>query len=273
MARALAVLAVATLMAACATPGGGFGGNSGGSNSSGGNTQELRTASDQTDNDRRARVRLELASAYFGRGQMDVALDEVKQALAAKPDMAEGYDLRGLIYGAMGENRLADDNFQRALQFNPRDGDAMHNYGWFLCQQRRFAEAEKLFEAAVALPQYRDGVRSLLAQGVCQARAGRLMQAEGSLQRAYELDPSNPTTAVNLSEVLYLRSEFERARFYIRRVNTRQDLSNAQTLWLAARIENRLGNRAGVEDFGRQLRNRFPQAPQTLALERGKFDE
>ena len=73
--------------------------------------------------------------------------------------------------------------------------------------------------------------------------------------------------------MLYRRADYERARFYIRRVNQREDISNAQTLWLALRIENRMGNRGAVEDFGRQLRNRFPQATETLAFERGRFDE
>ncbi len=261
-------LALAGLLAGCQTVPGGPG-------PSGlqGSSQEIRTASDQTDNDRRARLRLELAAAYFGREQNEVALDEVKQALNAKPDLGEAYNLRGLIYASMGEDRLADESFQRALQLNPRDGDARHNYGWFLCQQRLFPQAQQQFEAALALPQYRDLVRTLLAQGVCQARAGQLDAAERSLARSYELDPGNPTVALNLSEVLYLRAEYERARFYVRRLNMRQDSSNAQSLWLAVRIEHRLGNRGGVEEWGRQLKARFPQAPQTLAFERGRFDE
>ena len=69
------------------------------------------------------------------------------------------------------------------------------------------------------MPQYRDAPRTLLAQGVCQARAGQLAEAEATLTRAYELDPANPVTAINLAEVLYRRGEYERARFYMRRVN------------------------------------------------------
>jgi type IV pilus assembly protein PilF len=238
-----------------------------------GSGQEIRTASDQTDADRRAKVRLELASAYFSRGQMETALDEVKQALAARPDLGEAYNLRGLIYANLGDPKLADESFRRALQLNPRDADAMHNYGWFLCQQQRYVDANVQFASALAQPQYRDVIRTLLAQGVCQARVGQLEQAERTLARAYELDPSNPYTAVNLTEVLYRRGEYERARFYIRRVNLQRELSSAQTLWLAARIENKLGNRAGVDDFGRQLRSRFPDAPETQAYERGRFDD
>ena len=84
---------------------------------------------------------------------------------------------------------------------------------------------------------------------------------------------SNPATAVNLTEVLYRRGELERARFYIRRVNSSADIVNAQTLWLAARIEHKLGNRQGAQEFGTQLRNRFPQSREAVAFDQGRFDE
>jgi len=235
--------------------------------------REIVTASDQTDPDKRARVRLELAAAYFGRGQGTTALDEVKLAIAAKPDMPEAYNLRGLIYAGLGEAVLAEESFQRALQLNARDADTMHNYGFFLCQQRRFPEADRQFDAALAQPQYRDTSRTLLAQGICQARGGLWVQAERTLVRSYELDPANPTTAFNLSDVLYRRGEYERARFYIGRVNANPDLSNAQTLWLAARIERRLGNTGALQNLGRQLRDRFPQSPEALNFDSGRFDE
>ncbi|GAB4113441.1 MAG: type IV pilus biogenesis/stability protein PilW [Rubrivivax sp.] len=254
MKRLLALLAVA-LLAGCAAP-----------------PQDIRTASDMTDDDRRARLRLELASGYFARGQPTTALDEVKQALAARPDLPEGYSLRGLIYASLGEQRLAEESFQRALQLDPRSGDTLHNYGWFLCQLQRWDEAAARFDQAIANPQYRDVPRTLQAKGLCEARAGRLREAERNLSRAYEMDPSNPGAAFILSDVLYRLGEFERARFYLRRVNADAATSNAQTLWLAARIEHRLGNEPGVRTLGEQLQRRFPQSPEALQYERGRFD-
>ena len=56
-------------------------------------------------------------------------------------------------------------------------------------------------------------------------------------------------------------------------MNAQAEVSNAQTLWLAARIEQRMGNTAGVREFGEQLRNRFPQSPEALLYDRGRFDE
>jgi type IV pilus assembly protein PilF len=231
------------------------------------------TTSDQTDVDRRARVRIELASGYYARGQLETALDEVKLALAAKPDLPEAYNLRGLIYQSLGDDRLAEESFRRALQLNPGEPNTMHNYGWFLCQRQRLAEAQVQFQQAIAAPRYPGLARSLMTQGICYSRAGSWAEAERSLMRAYEIEPSNPVTAVNLADVLYRRGEYERARFYIGRVNAVQELSNAQTLWLAVRIENKAGNVRAVRDIGRQLRNRFPQAAETVLLERGRFDD
>jgi type IV pilus assembly protein PilF len=231
------------------------------------------TASDEPDGVKRGRTRMELAAAYFGRGQMTTALDQIKLSIQADPTSSEAFNLRGLIYANLGDQALAEESFRHALVLKPRDPDVMQNFGWYLCQQGRFGEADKLFNQALAAPQYRDAPRTLLTQGVCQARAGQLAESEATLSRSYELDPGNAATAVNLSEVLYRRGEYERARFYVRRVNNVPEVSNAQTLWLAARIENRLGNRNGVQDFGTQLRNRFPQSREASSFQRGAFDE
>jgi len=231
------------------------------------------TASDEPDASKRARVRMELAAAYFGRGQMTTALDQIKLAIGADPTISEAFNLRGLIYANLGDDRLAEESFRRALQLNPRDADAMQNFGYFLCQKKRYPESTALFDQALAVPRYADAPRTLLTKGVCLAFAGQLAESEASLVRSYEMDPSNPSTAVNLSEVLYRRGDFERARFFVRRVNSVPAIASAQTLWLAARIENRLGNRGGVDNFGDQLRRRFPDARETSDFNQGRFDE
>jgi type IV pilus assembly protein PilF len=235
--------------------------------------EDLKTSSDQTDADKRARVRLELAAGYFSRGQATTALDEVKLALAARPDLPEAFNLRGLIYASMGEPRLAEESFRRALQLAPRDADVMNNYAWFLCQAGRLAESDVLFRQALAQPQYRDTVRTLMAQGICLARAQRWPEAEAALSRAYEADPGNPVSGFHLSDFLFRKGEYERARFYIRRVNQRGEFASPQSLWLAVRVERRLGDVAAMRLWGQQLKERFPQSSETLMYERGRLDE
>ena len=218
-------------------------------------------------------VRFELANAYYAQSQFATALEEIKRALAINPNFGPAYNLRGLIFASLGDDAQADQSFQRALQINPRDPDAMHNYGWFLCQRQRMPEAVAQFNQALAQPQYRDHARTLAAKGLCQARANQWAEAEASLMRSYELDPSNAGTALNLSDVLLRRGELQRARFYIGRVNALPATSNAQTLWLAARIEHKLGNTIAARELGERIRTRFPQAPELLRFDQGKFDE
>lgn len=265
--RWLLLLASVALLAGCARSG------PGANLPPRGETRDRITASDEPEGARRARVRLELASAYYSRGQMTTALDEVKQAITADPTMAAAFNLRGLIYSNLGDKVLAEESFRRALALDRRDADVMQNYGWYLCQQGRFAEAHALFLQALEVPNYRDSPRTLLAKGVCQARSGQLAMAEATLQRAYELEPSNPAIGVNLAEVLLKRGNLDRSRFVIRRVNAQAEVVNAQTLWLAARIEHKLGNRDTAQSLGDQLRARFPQSPEAVAYERRQFDE
>jgi type IV pilus assembly protein PilF len=230
-------------------------------------------AGGEEDAGRRARTRLELASAYYAEGRYDTALEEVQRALAANADMPQALNLRGLIYSALNDEPQAEDSFKRALRVAPEDTDTLHNYGWYMCQRGRYAEAETQFKRLLAIPTYRTPSRTLLVQGICEARAGKLEQAEATLKRSYELDAANPATAMNLGAVLYRRGEFERARFYVRRVNGNGELRNAESLWLAARIENKLGNAQGVRDLGNQLRASYPNAREAAMFERGAFDE
>ena len=262
-ASALAVAAVALLSACAGGPGG----------VAADQPAAVPTASDQTDIERRARVRLELATAYFSRGQLTTALDETKLAMQVKPDMAEAFNLRGLIYAAMGEERLAEDSFKRALQLNPRDGSTLHNQAWFLCQRGQYATAQAQFDALLALPNYRDQARSLLARGVCYGRDGKFPEAEAALMRAYELEPANPSAGLNLADVLYRRGAYERANFYIGRINDTPDATNAQTLWLAARIERKLGRDQAARSLGARLRRDFAQSAEAALFERGRFDD
>src|SRR5262249_45412611 len=88
----------------------------------------------------RARVHTELAASYFELGNLPVALEEGKEALRADGSFGPAHNVMALVYAALKEDRLAEEGFRRALQLNPFDSDANHNYGQFLCQRKREEE-------------------------------------------------------------------------------------------------------------------------------------
>jgi type IV pilus assembly protein PilF len=237
-----------------------------------GGSRDIVTESDEPEARQRARIRMELAVGYFEQGQTNVALDELKQVIAADPTFPDAHNLRGLIYMRLNDVRQAEESFRRAVALNPRNSNVQHNYGWLLCQQGRFDDAQRAFDAAMSNSQYTEGAKTLMTQGLCQAKAGRAPEAERSLIRSYEMDAGNPITGYNLANLLYKRGDLPRAQFYIRRLNNSQ-LANAETLWLGIKIEQRLNDQVAMNQLGQQLRRRFAQSREAAAYERRAFDE
>ena len=237
-----------------------------------GGEAEMVTESDEPDARRRARIRLELALGYFENGQTAIALDELKQSITADSNYAEAYSLRGLVYMRLNDFRLSEDSFKRALTLNPRDSNIMHNLGWLYCQQARYAQAQQLFSQALANPQYGERAKTWRAQGLCLVRAGQLAEGEQSLFKSYEFDAGNPVTSYNLASLLFQRSDFARAQFYVRRLNN-SELANAESLWLGIKVERRMENREAMMQLAAQLTKRFPRSREAEAYQRGAFDE
>jgi type IV pilus assembly protein PilF len=233
---------------------------------------EMVTPSDEPDARRRARIRLELASNYFEMGQTAVALDEVKQSLAADANYADAYNLRGLIYMRLNDFPQAEDSFRRALALRAGDPSLLHNVGWLLCQQKRYEQADQHFTRALSNPAYTSRSKTLMAKGLCQVSAEQYAEAELSLSKAYELDAANPVVGYHLAALLLRRGELSRAQFYIRRLNN-SEYANAESLWLGIKVERAIGDVVASRQLADQLRKRFPDSREWGAYERGAFNE
>ena len=266
-ARAIAVLATAVALAAlggCAATRGGASGS--------GNYAGSAPGTQPTQADKSARIRLELAEGYYQRGQPDVALGEVTQALQEDPGYVPAYTMQALIHMSLGQNQQAESSFRQALSLAPDNPDTLHNYGWFLCSLKRYPESFQMFRKALAVPGYRNAQRTDLAYGVCQYRAGDLPGAEKTLRDGFALDPASPALATNLAMVQYLQHEYSKAMFYIRRVNSGSG-ATAQTLWLGVLIARKSGDAVSANQWSQQLVQRFPDSAEAIAAQQGHYDD
>jgi type IV pilus assembly protein PilF len=265
IAAALAQAAVIVSLSACA--GGGAGASSG---------QELKTASDQTALEKRSQIRLQLAVDYYQAGKYEIALDEIKKAIVADPDSAQAYGVRALIYTAMGETALADDNYRHALRIAPRNPDLSNNYGLFLCDAgAKPAQAMGYFETALKDPHYASPAKAMVNAGNCSLKMKNVDAAERYLLDALRYEPALPTVNMGLARVYFERRDYQRAGFFINRLTeaAKLDTLPADALWLALRVEHMLGDRASEASLAAQLRKRFPGSPEYAAFERGAFNE
>ena len=219
----------------------------------------------------RARIHTELAAAYYELGNMGVALEEARMALAADESYAPAYNVLGLVHMDLKETAQAEANFIRALRIAPNDPDANHNYGWFLCQNGRDDHGVKYFRAAVRNPLYASPQKSYALAGVCAMRRNSHQEAVEYLERALRLDPAYLSAVLPLAEARYRRGELEMARGLVTRYN-RAVNPTAESLWLALRIERRLGDKSAENGYAEQLRRRFSGSAEFQSLQKGLYE-
>lgn len=233
---------------------------------------EQAAGNTQLEPQKRARIRLQLAIGYYQQKQMQIALEEIRQAIQADPALADAYAVGALIYMDLGENRLAEEYFQRAISLDRSNPDYSNNYGWFLCQNGRERQSIAYFEAAIENKAYQSRGKALANAGACALRMKDTVTAERYLLRAFQDEPGNAGISTNLAQIFYERRDYPRARFYVARV-TNAEAPTPEALWLAVRIERKLGDKPAENSLATQLRRRFPDSPEATAYQRGAFDE
>jgi type IV pilus assembly protein PilF len=231
----------------------------------------VQTTGDESNERLRARVHTELAASYFEIGNVAVALEAVKEALRADANYGPAYNVAGLVYAQLKEERLAEESFQKALRLNPLDHDANNNYGWYLCQRKREKEAIKYFLAAVRNPLYQNPERSYVNAGVCARQLGDISSALEFFALALRARPDQPQALYQLAELAYARGDLGEAKGYLDRL-VRVVPETPELLWLGLRIERRLGDPIAEASYAYRLRRQFPGSREAQALEAGRFE-
>ena len=263
IARILLALSAAVLLHGCA----GTGGSSGSEP-----TAEIGTISGDSGEPRnRARANTELAALYYEQGNLGVALEVLRNAVSADSGYAPAHSMFGLVYMELRENQLAEQSFERALRISPADADINHNYGWFLCQTGRELQSIKYFMQAIRNPLYAQAWKSYSAAGQCSLRRGNTAEATDFLERAIRLNTEDPNATIKLAGLRYGANNLEEARRLVMRFN-RLVQPTAESLWLAARIERKLGDKTAENSYANQLRRRFPASPEFQQMQRGEYD-
>ncbi|HLU77244.1 MAG TPA: type IV pilus biogenesis/stability protein PilW [Burkholderiales bacterium] len=219
----------------------------------------------------RAKAHTDLAAAYYELGNLAVALEETRIALRANPNYARAHNVRGLVHMDLRENAEAEQSFKRGLQLAPQDADLNHNYGWFLCQTNRADESVEWFLKAIKNPLYRTPARSYAAAGHCTERSDPKEAAE-FYERALRLEPNNPSVLLSFAGLQYRQGQLHEARALVSRYYKLVKDPTAESLWLAHRIEHKLGDRMAANQYATELRRRYANSPQYQALQRGQYE-
>jgi serine/threonine-protein kinase len=153
----------------------------------------------------------ELGEAYRLKNQVDPNPKWIEKA-SANLDRASRLDDKlpityvalGRMHSSLQKNELALQEFQKALELNPRDADALIGMANVYEHMGRLKDAEDNFKRAASLrPDYWDGYNSL---GSFYDRQKRYADAVAQFRRVIELTPDNAAGYSNLG-VEYMNLE------------------------------------------------------------------
>lgn len=242
----------------------GIGGGDSGSSS-------VSAAPVETESRARAKAFTDLASAYFSRGQMKVALDEVRKAIQSDSGYGPAYNVLGLIYMELAEDKLAEENFRRAISLDRTDSEAHNNFGWFLCTRARYDDGLEQFSDALRNPLYAKPEQAMTNAALCNEKKGDIKQADAYYNKALKLQPDYGLAIIKLADLNFRQGNLKEAQRLLTRY---QEVSQptSESLWLGVRLERKLGDKNQEAAYNLQLRKRFPDSPEAQLLTRGQYE-
>jgi type IV pilus assembly protein PilF len=263
--RKLVIVGCAMLLGACAVPGPT-------APSSDGMARPVSEQTATSDQRSKAKIHVELGTAYLEGARFSVALDEAKAAISYDSTYAPAHLLLGLVYSYLEQYDLALPEFEQAARLAPGDPEVNNSYGWFLCSRGRETEGLQRLDQAARNPYYRTPARAYTNAGLCYVRVKQDANAEQQFTRAYQLDQSNRVALFQLASISYRARQYERARQWLSILQRQMPASTAETLWLGLRIEHKLGNASAESNYAMQLRRDFAASDEYQALLQGNYE-
>lgn len=213
-----------------------------------------------------------LGMAYLRLGRLGVAQDEAKFAVRIDPTYANAQLLAGIVYDALQMPDKARPFFMEAARLAPADPEVGNAYGWFQCSHGQEQAGLVWLERSARSPYNQKPELAWMNAGLCHDRLKDDAGAEAAFQRSSQLNARFPNPQVYLAILSYRKHQYERAKQYIDRAQQLIRRPGPDVLWLAARIERKLGNDDTVRVYVSKLKKDFPTSTEYQNFLQGKFE-
>ena len=132
-------------------------------------------------------------------GRLPGAARKAAAVLGRQPDNGFAWSTAAPVFEQMGEHKMAEHAWRRAVALDPERRWAWFHLGTMLLQRGRFTEAAHALRKARALGEPNAIVMTNL--GTALVHAGQLQAAQNVLERAVELDPQHLQARLMLAQL------------------------------------------------------------------------
>lgn len=223
----------------------------------------------ESHHDTPAEINANLGLNYMQQGNYDVALEKLKRAIEQDPGTITAHHYIAELYKVLNNSELAEQHYKKALRLASDDPAIQNNFGVFLCDRKRYDEAEKHFMLAAKISSYRRPDEAYENAGLCALRIPDTVRAEGYFRHALEINPLLPNSLYQMALLNFNARQYLSARAFLQRYSAFAS-PTPQTLWLAFRVERALENGELADQYALELRTKFPQSQETAELRQAK---
>ena len=213
-----------------------------------------------------ADVYIELSAAYLQEEQYSEAFKNAKKAVIVDPGSSNAHYVLALVNQRLGQLEQAEEAYRKAVRLDPRNPAALNAYGSFLCDRKRYEEADGYFRRALENPLYNTPWLALHNAGRCKELAGDFAAAERDFRAALQLNPRFAPSLLGMAQLSFRDGNYLSARAYLQRYAEVAEHS-AESLWLGIRTERQLGDQDLMATYSLKLKARFPDSEQAKYLE------
>jgi tetratricopeptide (TPR) repeat protein len=143
-------------------------------------------------------------------GENDRALEQFQTALQIDPKIDKAHYGLSRVYLAQSKLSDAVAELEQAIRDDPRNGELYSDYGNILENMGRHDEATQQFQKALQLSPKSGKVHYMYAMDLVQNR--KLDEAMSEFRTALAHDPKHPEAHFHLGRALYLKGDLEGAR-------------------------------------------------------------
>ncbi|MDH5183085.1 MAG: type IV pilus biogenesis/stability protein PilW [Gammaproteobacteria bacterium] len=217
-----------------------------------------------------AKINAELGRGYMQQGDYRLAMEKLETALSYNPQHDKAHHYMAQLNRLLGDSEGAIKHYQLAIELAPDNSQLRNNYGAYLCEQKKYKEAEVHFLLAINDPLFEGKLQAYENIGLCAYEAGDLEKAEKYLRKALRINPKLPYSLIQMAMIHFDNGEYLRARAFLQRYEEVGPVT-AASLWLGVQVEHQLGDRKTMQRYATELSRNFPDTEQWRAYTRQRW--
>ena len=207
-----------------------------------------------------AMTRISLGLGYLKMGNNAQAKFNLEKAKKFSPGAVEVYTAFAHYYETVEEPELTVAAYEKALSLSADDANTLNNYGVYLCRQEQYEAGEQQLLKAIAVPSYVLVSESYENLASCQLKANDFDKAQLYLGKSIMHSPNRASALFQMARLEYARGNYKKSRTYIQRNQKSTRRFNTESLTLAVKIYQKLGNQKSAKNYGSMLVKMFPQS-------------